>query len=382
MKITVAIDSFKGCLSSGEAADAAKRGILKAMPEAEVFTAPIADGGEGTAEAVVSALGGEWVELTVNDPLFRSVKARYGIINGTTAVIEMATAAGLTLLRTSERDPLKTTTLGVGEIIRDAIGRGCRDFIIGIGGSATNDGGIGMLSALGVRFFDKDGHDILPTGGGLCELDGIDLSGLMREISECRFRVACDVKNPLTGNDGCSAVFAPQKGADDAAIARMDAALDRYADLTEQIIPKADRSKSGAGAAGGLGFALCAYLGAELTSGTELVMDAVGLENFIRESAVVVTGEGRLDGQSVMGKVPVGVARLAKKHGKTVFAFGGGVTRDAVTCHEYGIDAIFPSVRMPVTLDEAMQPDEAKRNLEEAVREAFEAFKAGIALKF
>ena len=382
MKITVAIDSFKGSLTTKEAEEAVTLGILRALPTAEIKAVPIADGGEGTTDTIVTATHGTWRHITVKDPLFRKIGASYGVINGgKTAVIEMASASGLTLVEKGERNPLNTTTLGTGEMIRDAIECGIRDFLIGIGGSATNDGGVGMLVALGARFLKADGEEITPTGGGLCELSYIDVSKLMPEIAECRFRVACDVKNPLVGKDGCSAVYAPQKGASLADIIKMDAALLRYATLTKGILKNADENAPGAGAAGGLGYALLAYLGAELMSGVDLVIRAVGLEACVRESDLVITGEGRFDGQSVMGKVPVGVARLAKKYEKPVIALAGAVADGAEICREWGVDAIFPAVRTPISLDDAMDKENAKKNLALAAREALEAVKIGLNMR-
>ena len=382
MKICIAIDSFKGSLSTFEAGEAARRGVKAVYPKAEISVSPLADGGEGTVEAIVSASGGKMIEVSVSGPLGRSVKAKYGAIDGTkTAIIEMASAAGLTLLPEKDRNPLHTTTHGVGEIILDAMKRGCRKFIIGIGGSATNDGGVGMLSALGVAFLDKNGAPIKRGAAGLRDIAEIRTDGMPKELAKCRFSVACDVKNPLCGEQGCSAVYGPQKGATPMTIADMDRSLKKYAELTKKIFPKADPDLPGAGAAGGLGFAFTAYLGAKLRPGIDLVIEATGLGEKIKEADVVVTGEGRLDGQSAMGKAPVGVARLAKKQGKLVIALAGSIGDGAELCHAKGIDAHFPILRSPISLSEAMKPEVAKRNIALAAEEAFRLIRATEKLK-
>ena len=382
MKVCIAIDSFKGSLSTFEAGEAAKRGVKAAYPKAEITVAPLADGGEGTVEAIVSASGGEMVEVSVTGPLGKRVKASYGTIAETkTAIIEMASAAGLTLVPEKDRNPLHTTTYGVGELILDAMNRGCRKFIIGIGGSATNDGGVGMLSALGVAFLDKNGSPIKPGAAGLRDIVEIRTDAMPKELAKCRFSVACDVKNPLCGEQGCSAVYGPQKGATPMTVADMDKSLKKYAALTKKIFPKADPDLPGAGAAGGLGFAFTAYLGAKLRPGIDLVIEATGLGEKIKEADVVVTGEGRLDGQSAMGKAPVGVAKLAKKQGKLVIALAGSIGDGAERCHAKGIDAHFPIQRAPISLSEAMKPDVAKRNIALAAEEAFRLIRATEKLK-
>ncbi len=377
MRVTVAIDSFKGSLTTFQAGEAARVGINKVFPDAVVQVCPLADGGEGTVSAIVSATGGEMQKISVTGPLGKPVTAEYGIIRETeTAVIEMSAAAGITLVAPEERDPMKTTTYGVGEMIADAISKGCREFIIGIGGSATNDGGTGMLSALGFRFVDADGNDVPCCGGGLEKIAAIVTDGAVSELAECRFHIACDVKNPLCGPMGCSAIYGPQKGATPEVVRTMDGWLENYARLTKTVLPSADENYPGAGAAGGLGFAFMAYLGGTLESGIELVMAATGLEEHIKDSDIVITGEGRLDGQSAMGKAPVGVARMAKKYGKPVVAFAGCVTDDAVECNTHGIDAFFPVLRAPVTLAEAMDIENASKNLTATVEQAMRLARA------
>ena len=370
MKIVIAIDSFKGSLSSLEAGKAVACGIKRIYNDADITVRPIADGGEGTVEAVVSALGGELCSVKVSDPLCRPIMSQYGIV-GDTAFIEMAAASGITLISASERNPMHTTTYGVGELIKDAIQKGIRDFVIGIGGSATNDGGIGMLSALGFEILDKNGKAVPFGAKGLECLAEIRLENALKELRDCSFKVACDVKNPLCGENGCSAIFAPQKGATAEMIEKMDAWLDSYARLTKELLPHSDPNLPGSGAAGGLGFALRSYLGAALTPGIDLIIEATNLESIIKDADIVITGEGRLDGQSYMGKAPVGVAKLAKKYGKTVIAFAGSVTPDAFVCNAHGIDAFFPAVRKPCTLGEAMDPENAKANLADTAEQVF-----------
>lgn len=378
MNVLVAIDSFKGSLSSLQAGEAASRGIRRALPDARVSVLPLADGGEGTAEAIVLGAGGEMRRVRVSDPLGRPITAAYGIIHGgKTAVIEMASAAGLPLLSEDERDPLYTTTYGVGELICDAIGQGCRDFIVGIGGSATNDGGTGMLSALGVRFLDRNGDPVPQGARGLASLARMDISGLLPALRDCRFSVACDVTNPLCGENGCSAVYGPQKGATPASVAEMDKTLAHYAALTKRILPASDETRAGCGAAGGMGFAFLSYLGAELRAGIDIVMDAVSLAQHAKDADLVITGEGRMDGQSLLGKAPVGVARLSKTYGKPVVALVGGATADAVRCHDHGIDAVFSILRAPLSLAEAMEPARAEENLAATAEQVVRLFSAG-----
>lgn len=376
MKSVIAMDSFKGSLSTWEAGNAVKEGIQAVYPEAQTTVAPLADGGEGTAEVVIGATQGAMRTLFVHDPLNRKIKAAYGIIKKTnTAVIEMAAASGITHLTADERDPLKTTTYGVGEMIADAIEKGCREFIIGLGGSATNDGGIGMLTALGFAFLDKDGVPVPLGAKGLETLAKIETEHALPALSECHFSVACDVKNPLCGENGCSAVYGPQKGATAKTIPLMDGWLSHYAELTRAVKPNADPDIEGCGAAGGLGFAFLSYLNAELRSGIELVMRATRLEEHIRSADIVITGEGRLDAGSCMGKAPVGVARLAKKYGKPVIAIAGCVSKESALVNENGIDAFFPIVPAPCTLTEAMDKTNAYRNLKNTAEQIFRLWK-------
>jgi len=376
MNIVVAMDSFKGSLSGLEAGNGVKEGILKAIPEANVGVYPLADGGEGTVEALVLGLNGKLEKVMVTGPLGEPVECTYGILEATgTAVIEMAGAAGITLVPEKNRNPLNTTTYGVGEVIKDAIRKGCRHFIVGIGGSATNDGGIGMLQALGYDMLDRNGKQVAFGAKGLEQLVTIGDEGVMKELRECDFRIACDVVNPLCGENGCSAVFGPQKGATPAMIAQMDRWLKAYANLTAVKCKNANASYPGTGAAGGIGFAFLAYTNAVLESGVKIILDETKLEEHILNADIVITGEGRLDGQTIFGKAPIGVAKLAKKHGKRVLAFAGSVTEDARMCNAHGIDAFFPIVRGVCTLQEAMDSELAKKNMVSAVEQVFRLIK-------
>ncbi|WP_295077786.1 glycerate kinase [Ruminococcus sp.] len=375
MKVVIAIDSFKGSLSSAEAGKAAAEGIKRVFTDAETIVLPVADGGEGTAEALVSGLNGEFRRINVPDPLGRSINAAYGILPDGTAVIEMAAASGLTLLAEEERDPMHTTTYGTGEMIRDAAEQGCRSFIIGIGGSATNDGGIGCLQALGFGMLGADGKQVCFGAEGLSHLTAINDNDVIPQLRECSFHVACDVSNPLCGENGCSAVFARQKGADDDTIRLMDDYMKRYAQLTKGFCPAADPDTAGSGAAGGLGFALMYYLNARLMSGIDLVIKASGMEEAVKNADIVVTGEGCIDSQTAMGKAPAGIAALAKKYGKPVIAFCGVAGKDASLCNEKGIDAFFPILRQVSSAEEAMDSRNAARNLADTAEQVFRTIK-------
>ena len=372
MNITIAIDSFKGSLSSMEAGQAVAEGIRRVMPSAGIRIRPLADGGEGTTEALTAGLGGELKSLAVTGPLGRPVTASYGLIRERKmAVLEMASAAGLTLISQEERNPLEATTYGIGEMIRDAIGEGCRHFLVGIGGSATNDGGTGMLSALGFQFLDSEGQPIPLGAKGLENLARISTENARPELSQCSFHIACDVTNPLCGENGCSAVYGPQKGADPEMIRQMDQWMERYGDLAARTFPAADKEAPGAGAAGGLGFAFLTFLNGSLESGVGMVLKEINLKDDIRDADLVITGEGRLDAQTVMGKAPIGVAHLAKEYGKPVIAFSGAVTREAGLCNQHGIDAFFPIMRGVVSLQEALDPGEARINAADTAEQVF-----------
>lgn len=370
MRVVAAFDSFKGSLTSMEAGIAAKQGILRAVPEAEVMVRPMADGGEGTVDAMIEGLDAKRIRAEVHGPLMEMVSAEYGILqDGITAVMEMAQAAGLTLLKEEERNPLYTTTRGVGEMILDACKRGCRRFYIGIGGSATNDGGIGMLAALGYKFLDEEGKPVPDGAKGLERLKEIQTDKALSVLQECEFYIACDVKNPLCGEFGCSHVFAPQKGADEGMIVQMDGWLAQYARLVKKVFFNADAEAAGSGAAGGLGFAFQAFLKGRLQSGSSLVMELTGLEQEISQADLVLTGEGRLDGQTAFGKAPSLVAKTAGKYGVLVLGFAGTVEGSSEVLQNSGLCAWFPIVRKPVTLQESMKPECAAKNLADSVEQ-------------
>jgi len=378
MKVVLAIDSFKGSLSSVQAGMAAAEGIRRAFPEAVTVVRPIADGGEGTVDALAEGLGGSMQYVEVTGPLGGKVSAAYAIVDGKTAVMEMSAAAGITLVEPRERNPLNTTTYGVGEMIRDAVSKGCRNFIMGIGGSATNDGGIGMLQALGFGILDSSGNAVPLGGKGLEKLSKIDKLGAMPELKECTFNIACDVTNPLCGAEGCSAVYGPQKGADETMVSQMDNWLENYARIVKGIFPEADKDTPGAGAAGGIGFAFLAFLSGRLERGIDLILKETGLESYIKDADLVVTGEGRLDSQTAMGKAPSGVSAIAKKYDKPVIAFSGSVTPEARVCNDCGIDAFFPILRTVCTLEEAMNTDNAYANMTAAAEQAARLLKINL----
>lgn len=363
-KITVAIDSFKGSLSSHEVACAFERGFRREFPQAEVCKVSVADGGEGTVEALVQTLGGEEVRIVASDPLMRGVEVCYGIVDGgRTAVMEMSAASGLPLLAPEERNPLKTTTYGTGEMIADALARGCRKFLVGIGGSATNDAGVGMLRALGFRFLDAEGQELVGGGEILDKIATIDDSGVLEALHEAEFVVACDVTNPLYGPEGAAYVFAPQKGADAAMVEQLDGGLRNFAEVVKRYNGEDVASLQGAGAAGGLGGGFKALLGARLERGIEMVLGAMRFDDIIAGSDLVVTGEGRLDSQTVMGKTPSGVLRAACKQGIPCIAIGGAIEY-CKELAESDFAALFPVVSGPVSLERAMQRDVAEANVE------------------
>ena len=393
MKAVIAIDSFKGSMDSIEAGEAAEKGIRRVFTDAETIVYPLADGGEGTVQALAKGLGGRLEKVKVTGPLGEPVICEYGIVEEKTAIIEMAGAAGITLVQPELRNPLNTTTYGVGEVIKDAIGKGCRHFIIGIGGSATNDGGIGMLQALGAEFLDEGGKQVPFGAKGVEKLAAINCEHILFELKDCDFRIACDVDNPLCGENGCSHIFGPQKGATPKMAEQMNQWLEKYAQLTAKYFQEVkklsadvvwnpvdsegnyDSDYPGCGAAGGLGFAFRAFLHGKLEPGINIVLEEIGIESAIKDADIVITGEGCLDGQTVMGKAPIGIARLAKKYGKPVIAFSGAVTEDAAACNQAGIDAFFPILRQVTTLEAAMSPATAIRNMTAAVEQTFRLLK-------
>jgi glycerate kinase len=360
IRFLIACDSFKGSASSKQVGEAIREGILRVMPSAQVEVVPVADGGEGTVQALVDATGGRLVTVTVTNPIGEKVEATFGILgDGQTAVIEMAAASGLTLIPPEKRNPWVTTTYGTGELIKAALEHGCRKIIIGIGGSATNDAGAGMAQALGVKLLDEDGNQIGFGGGELGRLRRIDMSGLDKRASEAEFIVACDVDNPLTGERGASYVYAPQKGATPEMLPKLDSNLRHFAEIVRQQLGIDVEHVPGAGAAGGLGAGLMAFLKAKLKRGTEIVFELVKLEEKIASADIVITGEGQIDAQTVFGKTPIGVAKLAKRYGKPVIAIVGSIGEGADSVHSHGIDAIFSIINRPMPLEQAMRNVEA-----------------------
>jgi glycerate kinase len=375
MKVVVAIDSFKGSMTSIEAGRAVAEGIHRVDPSAEVIVRPLADGGEGTVEALAEGMNGTLKSIIVVGPREKRVNCTYCILKETnTAIIEMSGTSGITLLTKAERNPLYTTTYGLGEVIKAALAQGCRNFIIGIGGSATNDAGVGMLQALGFRFLDKNGRQVRFGALGVRDIVSIKTETIIPELEDCFFKIACDVTNPLCGQSGCSAVFGPQKGATLKMTKDMDKWLSAFARTAASLIERADPECPGAGAAGGLGFAFQAFLNSELISGVKVILEVTKLEEYIAGADLVITGEGRLDSQTTMGKAPIGVAGLAQKYGKPVIALAGSVAPEAVDCNKNGIDAFFPILRRICSLEEAMDTDNAKKNTADAAEQAYRLF--------
>ncbi|EOY5382508.1 glycerate kinase [Cronobacter dublinensis] len=366
-KIVIAPDSFKESLSAMDVATAIEAGFREIYPQATYVRLPMADGGEGTVEAMVAATGGHIVQVPVTGPLGNRVEGFYGVLgDGETAVIEMAAASGLHLVPPAQRDPRITTSFGTGELILAALDSGVKAIIIGIGGSATNDGGAGMMQALGARFLDSQQRGLLPGGASLAALEHIEMSGLDPRLAHTTFTVACDVDNPLCGAKGASAIFGPQKGATPEMVAQLDAALRRFGTTLEAVTGKRIISAPGAGAAGGMGAALLGMLNAQLRPGIDIVTQTLGLAQAVRDADLVITGEGRLDSQSIHGKTPVGVARVAKQFQRPVVAIAGSLTPDYQVVHEHGIDAAFSVLDRIVTLEEAL--DDAARNLRVTAR--------------
>ena len=376
MKIVIAPDSYKESLSALEVAQAVEAGFRQVFPDADYVLVPVADGGEGTVDAMVAATGGRKETVTVSGPLGEPVEAFYGLTgDGDTAVIEMAAASGLALVPPDRRNPLLTSSRGTGELIRAALDAGARRFILGIGGSATNDGGAGMVQALGARLLDLEGRELDGSGGDLARLERIDVSALDPRLAECRIEVACDVDNPLTGARGASAVFGPQKGATPEMVQALDANLARLARIVGRDLGVAVDTVPGAGAAGGMGAAMLAFFGATLKPGIEIVTAAVDLDTHVRDADLVITGEGRIDFQTVHGKTPIGVARVAKRHGKPVIGIAGSLGADVGVVHAHGIDAVFSVLSKPCTLDEALR--DAAANVELTARNVAAVLRLG-----
>lgn len=355
MKIVIAPDSFKESMTALEVCEAAERGLRRSIPEVQTVKIPMADGGEGTVQALVDATNGTFTSLTVTGPLGLPVEAEYGWLGDQlTAVIEMASASGLHLVPPERRNPLMTTTAGTGELIKDAVQKGAKHLIIGIGGSATNDGGMGMAQALGVKFLDSEGAELSYGGGALSKLAKIDASKMMKELSGVTIDVACDVDNPLTGPTGASAIFGPQKGATDETVAVLDRNLSHYASLILKETGRDVEKIEGSGAAGGLGAGLLAFLNANLKRGVDIVIETVKLEQHMGEADLVITGEGRIDGQTIHGKTPVGVSKTAKKLNIPVIAIAGSIGDGYEKVYEEGISSVFSIVPGIVSLEEAL----------------------------
>jgi glycerate 2-kinase len=369
--VVIAPGAFKGSLPAHDVAECLAEGVRHVWPEARIELLPLSDGGDGWVESMVSAADGSCVDVPVRGPLGDEVDARYGIIESegvTTAVIEMAAASGLVLIPADRRDPRHATTYGTGQLISHALERGAERLLIGIGGSATNDGGAGMASALGARLTNEDGEELPPGGAALTRLDRLDLSDLDPRMKEAELVVASDVDNPLLGDDGASAVYGPQKGATPEMVRELDAALCHFADVVEEAVGRRLRDEPGAGAAGGLGFGLMAFCGAELRPGVELALDALAADRVMEGASLVITAEGMVDSQTLAGKLPVGVARRAKKHGVPVVAVGGAVAPMEPSVierfHDEGILVVCPTVEGPASEEDLMDADVTRERLE------------------
>ncbi len=377
MKIAIVCDSFKGSLAPLDVAEEIKAGFSRVFPEADYLCLPMADGGEGTVEALVQGTDGELVHCSVTGPLGTSVPAFFGISgNGKTAIIEMAAAAGLPLLKPEEYNPLRTTTYGVGELVRAALDRGCTHIILGLGGSATNDGGAGFAQALGARFLDQNGQELPPGGAALARLADVDLSSIDKRLSGVTLEGACDVISPLTGPQGASYVFGPQKGASPADVTCLDEALAHYARILSKRCGKDVAAVPGAGAAGGLGAGLLAFTDARLRPGVEIVSDQLRLDTRFRDVDLVITGEGRMDGQSAQGKAPMGVAQVAKAHGLPVIAIVGSTGVGVDKMHQVGIGAFFDTVPRPEALPDVLA--QARENIRRTSENVAAVIRMGI----
>lgn len=376
MKIIIAPDSFKESVSASRCAQAIKAGFVSIFPQAEYVCLPIADGGEGTVEAMVEATEGKMVMLPVMGPMGDFVGAFYGLSgDGQTAFIEMAAASGLMLVPVGERNPMRATSYGTGELIRHALDAGVRHIILGIGGSATVDGGMGMAQALGARFLDNIGESVGLGGGALERLVQIDLRDLDPRLSECRIDVACDVDNPLLGARGAAAVFGPQKGACARMVEALERGLENYAQVLLAATGQDVTTIVGGGAAGGMGVAACVFLNAALKPGIDIVIEAVHLEEALRDADLVITGEGRIDSQTVGGKAPIGVARIAKKHGIPVIGIAGVLGDGVEAVHQHGIDAVFSILPALAPLSEVL--DRGEQNLYASARNIASVIKLG-----
>jgi glycerate 2-kinase len=367
MKIVIAPDSFKESLTAMEVATCIENGLRQVLPMADIVKVPMADGGEGTVQSLIDASDGEWVYQQVIGPLGTTVEAYFGVMGaGQTAVIEMASASGIHLVPSDRRDPLVTTSYGTGQLILAALDKGVTHIILGIGGSATNDGGLGMCQALGGQFLDKNGQELVFGGGALDKLVSVDLSQLDSRLADITIEVACDVDNPLCGPSGASYVFGPQKGATPAIAQLLDDNLSHFAEVVGNAVGKDIKNVPGSGAAGGLGAALYGIFGADLRSGVDIVIEATGLKALAIDADLIITGEGRIDSQTIHGKTPIGVARVAKDLGIPVIGIAGCLANDCAIVHQYGIDAVFSVVPHAIDLDTALK--HARVNVENTAR--------------
>jgi len=363
MNILIAPDSFKETLEAKEVANSIEKSLQKVFPNANIEKVPLADGGEGTVKTLVDSNNGELIKKRAQDPLGRTICSYYGVINnGKTAIIEMATASGLELLTEEEKNPLITSTYGFGELINHALQRGVKEFILGLGGSATNDAGVGMLQALGAKFYNKQNQEISKNAKEIDQITRMDISNLEKKFKDITINVACDVTNPLCGENGASYIFGKQKGADEKMIKQLDSKLANFAKLCEKTFNKTTKNIEGTGAAGGVGFALVTFLNANLQSGIELIMNSVKIEEKIQKADLIITGEGKMDKQSIQGKTPIGVAKLSKKYDKKVIAIAGCVDEGYEIVLEHGIDAVFDCT--PISNDFKAIKRDAKKNLE------------------
>ncbi|HIP29628.1 MAG TPA: glycerate kinase [Sulfurospirillum arcachonense] len=374
MKVVVAIDSFKGCASSLELAEHIKEGILDVYPDGEIVICPIADGGEGTVEAFSKNDGVRLIRATCKDPLGNNIQAQYTILKDNVAVIEMASASGLPLIALEKRDPSLTSSYGTGDLIKDAIKKGVREFIVGLGGSATNDAGLGMLISLGFRFLDKLGNEI-SFARDLGDVITIDKSKILKELKECNFRVACDVNNPLFGKNGATHVYAKQKGANQKMVIDLDKQLECFAKVVEEKSSKKLYDYPGAGAAGGMGFAFLVFLNAKLKSGIKIVLEQLDLENKIKDANFVITGEGKIDEQSSMGKVLSGIGGICKKQGVPCIALSGNSSEASDGLHKIGVSAYFSILDAPISLGEAMNKRVALDLIRKKTKQIFRLIK-------
>lgn len=376
MKILICPDKFKESLPAEKVAEHIKAGILRVLKHAECFVMPMADGGEGTVSAIIAATKGKIERLTVQDPLMRPVDAFYGISgDGKTGVIEMAAASGMALIKPEERNPMITTSYGTGELIKNAIEKGCESIIIGIGGSATVDCGVGMAQALGIRFTDEDGNQIKQGGGNLGDIKRIDISSIDERIKSCKITVASDVNNILTGREGAAYVFGPQKGANDEQVKILDDNLVHLSDLIRSQLNIDVSDIPGGGAAGGVGAGIVAFLGGKIRKGFEVISGIMNLDEYIKGSDLIITGEGKIDGQTAYGKTPAGVAGIAVKYNKPVIAFAGALGKDYEKLYNHGFSAIIPIADKPMNLEQSMK--ETGTLLEEAASRMIRVLKIG-----